>query len=414
MDPYLLLLYIGIALLVGFIFGKLAERVRVPEITGYILAGLLIGPNVLGFIDHGALDGLHVLTNVVLAIIAYQIGTELWLPKLKKSGLKTVIITIVHALFTALVVFFGVMLFTNQLWLALALSAMAVASSPAPIMVIIRKLRAKGIVTETVIPIVGMIDIIAVILFGLLSSVSLSYLRGDTINVENALINPMVEVVLSILVGLAFGLILGFASKFFIQKFPKKDQYIAYLAFSVSLIMASVYIANAYHLSMILIPLVLGMTFTNFIGKETFEIQTAALNNFGGPFIILFFTIAGLELSLDILRQAGLLAVVFIALRMFGKIVGTYIGAKITKSDIKIRKFAGLCLLPQGGVTIGMLVAITAILPQAEAQIIQAVILASILFFEVLGPIFFEKTIKKAGECRVETQTVSSKIAQSS
>jgi Kef-type K+ transport system membrane component KefB len=410
MDPYILLLYIAFALLIGFLFGKLAERIRLPEITGYILAGLVIGPNFLGLVDHEALGGLTIITKVVLGIIAYQIGTELWIPKLKKSGLTIVVITVVHSIVTMGLMFLGVYLFTQTLWLALSLSALSIASAPAAIMVIIKKTRAKGPVTETVVPIVGLIDIVAIIVFGLLSSISVGLVNGDTISLMNALWIPLYEVVMSILLGGMGGIILGLVSKIMISKFEKKDQYIAYLAFSVSFILMSVYIAHAYHLSLILMPLALGMAFTNFIGKETFMVQTAALNNFGGPFIILFFTIAGLELSLDVLRQAGLITLIYIVLRFTGKVLGSYIGATIMKSPPVLKKYTGLCLLPQGGVVIGMLIALTAVLPTEEAQLIQAVILGSILFFEVVGPIVFKKSIEAAGESREFEPRVTTEI----
>ncbi len=400
MDVYELLLYLAIILLLGFIFGKLAELIRIPEITGFIVAGVLLGPSVLDIVHEETISSFSVVSNFVLGIIAYQIGTELWIPKLKKSGRQIMIITSVQAIITALVVFGGVMLFDGRMWLALALSSVAVATAPAPIMVIVKKLRAKGPVTDTVLPLVGIDDIFGVVIFGLFTSISISLLNGQKLSVETALLEPLKEVGLSTLIGAVFGVILALASKYGIMHFKKKDRYVAYLALSISFILLSVWIAHEYNLSMILIPMFLGMTFTNFIGKETFDIQSAALNNFSGPLIILFFTIAGIELSLDVLLKAGLVALIYIIFRVIGKMSGSYLGAVLAKSSSKIRNYTGLCLLPQGGVAIGMIVAISTMFPVKEAQLVQTIVLSGILIFELTGPVIFKWTIEKVGESR--------------
>jgi Kef-type K+ transport system membrane component KefB len=195
-------------------------------------------------------------------------------------------------------------------------------------------------------------------------------------------------------------MILGLVSKYAIVRMAKKDRYIAYLSLSLSFIMSSVWIAHEYHLSMILIPMIIGMTFTNFIGKEPFDIQTAALSNFSGPLIILFFTIAGIDLSLNILLKAGTLAVFYIILRIIGKMGGAYAGAMMAKSSKSIRHYTGFCLLPQGGVAIGMLVAVSSMFPDTEAKLVQTIVLAGILVFELFGPVIFKWTIEHVGESR--------------
>jgi Kef-type K+ transport system membrane component KefB len=400
MDVYELLLFLAVILLIGYIFGKLAELIHIPEITGYIVAGVLIGPSVFNIIDHDVVASFSVITNVVLGIIAYQIGMELWLPKLKKSGKKIMIITTFQALLTAALVFGGVMLIDGRMWLALALSSVAVATAPAPIMVIVKKLRAKGPVTDTIVPLTGIDDIFGVLIFGLFSSIALSLLKGKSLNIETALLNPLKEVVLSVIIGILLGLVLAVASKYAIIHLPKKDRYIAYLSLSLSLILASVWIAYQYNLSMILIPMILGMTFTNFIGKESFNIQTAALSNFSGPLIILFFTIAGIELSLDILLKAGFIAFYYIILRVIGKIGGSYLGSIIAKAEPNVKKYAGLCLLPQGGVAIGMIIAFSTMFPAKEGQLVETIVLASILVFELIGPVLVKNALVKAGESR--------------
>jgi Kef-type K+ transport system membrane component KefB len=402
MDVFELLLYLAIVLSVGYLFGKLAERFKIPEITGYLVVGVILGPSVLGVVGEEAISKFHIISNVVLGIIAYQIGTELWLPKLKKSGKMILIITTVQALATAAIVAAGVMIFDGRLWLALVLGGIAVATAPAPVMVMIKKLKAKGELTDTVIPIVGIDDIFGVIIFALLSSIAIGLVNGGEASLASSLIVSLEEVVLSIGVGVGFGGVLGLASKYLIKHFDKQDKYVAYLTLSLSFIMASVWLAHTFHLSMILVPMAIGMTFTNLIPKETFKIQGSALSNFAGPLIILFFTIAGIELSLDVLMSAGLVAVIYIILRAVGKIGGSYVGARMCHASKKVRNNVGLCLLPQSGVAIGMIVAVVAAFPGPQGQLVQTVVLAGILIFELTGPAIFKFTIEHAGESREE------------
>lgn len=402
MDAYVILLNVGIILLFGFLFGKLVEQFRLPDITGYILAGVIIGPNGLNLISVSALESLGVITNIVLGIIAYQIGTELFIPILKSNAKSVIMITMVHVIVTLTIVFFGIYLISGQLWLAFALSGLAIASAPAPVMQIIKKLKAKGPVKKTVIPVVGLLDIIAVVIFALFASIAVGIVDGSDIDIFNALLFPLREVILSVIVGIVLGGILGVISKLFVEKAPKQDRYLAYLAFILAFILGSVFLAERYHLSLILIPLTIGMTFTNLVGKESFMIQNAALSNFGGPFIIIFFTIAGLALAPTSMVQAGLIALVFIALRFIGKVAGAYLGASMTACPVTVKKYTGFCLLPQAGVTIGMLVALSAILPEAETQLVQAIVLSSILIFQIIGPILMKYGLEKAGESRLQ------------
>ncbi len=400
MDIYTLLIYVSVVLIIGFAVGKFVEHYGLPAITGYLIAGVLIGPYGLGLVTMQAVDAFDVITSIVLGIIAFQIGTELFIPVLKRSGKRLLSITFVHAFITYAIVFVGVYLISGEAWIAFALAGLGVASAPAPVMEVIKKLRAKGPVKSTVVPVVGLLDIVSVIIFGLSSSIALSLLEGHSISINNAFFEPVTEVVLSIFVGALLGALLGVTSKIFVEKAPKADRYLAYLVLSLSFILFSTWLASETNLSNILIPMTMGMAFTNFIDKETFEIQGHALQNFGAPFFVLFFTIAGLSLSPTIVVQAALLATVFIVLRAVGKIGGSYIASSLTQCPTTVKRYTGMALLPQAGVTIGMLISLSASLPPEETQLIQAVVLSSILIFQIIGPIALQRALIKAGEAR--------------
>ncbi len=400
MDIYTLLIYVSIVLLAGFAVGKFVEHYGLPAVTGYLIAGVLIGPYGIGIVSMRAVEAFDVITKLVLGVIAFQIGTELFIPVLKKSGKRLLSITFVHAFITYAIVWIGVYLLSGELWIAFALSGLAVASAPAPVMEVIKKLRAKGPLKSTIVPVVGLLDIVSVIIFGLSASIALSLLDGESININNAFFEPVTEVVLSIFVGILLGALLGVFSKLFVEKAPKADRYLAYLVISLSFILFSTWLANVTELSNILIPMSMGMAFTNFIDKETFEIQGRSLQNFGGPFFVLFFTIAGLSLSPTIVVQAASLATVFIVLRAIGKIGGAYVASTLTACPTTVKRYTGMGLLPQAGVTIGMLVSLSASLPPEETQLIQAVVLSSILIFQIIGPVVLQRVLIKAGEAR--------------
>ncbi len=268
MDLYIFLLFIGVALLTGYFFGKIAEKYNLPAITGYVIAGVILGPSILGIISNETLEGLGIINNVVLGIIAYQIGTELWLPKLKKSGKSILVITTIQALLTAFIVFIMVFIIDGRLWLALTLSAIATATAPAPIMVMIKKYKAKGPIVDTVVPVVGIDDMFGVIVFGLFTSIAVSTIGAAVLNLETAFVEPMLEVLLSIVVGSLFGLLLGGISKIFVVKLERKEKYVAYLIIALSSVLMSVYLTHVFHLSNILTPMMIGMVFTNFIKKN--------------------------------------------------------------------------------------------------------------------------------------------------
>ena len=400
MDIYIFLVLSGVTLLSGYFVGRIAEKINLPAITGYVIAGVFLGPSIFGVISNEALNGFNIINNVVLGIIAYQIGTELWLPKLKKSGKSILMITTVQALLTAILVFVLVYAIDGRLWLALTLSAIATATAPAPIMVMIKKYKAKGDIVDTVVPVVGIDDMFGVVVFGLFTAIAVSTLGAASLNIESALIEPLTEITLSVIVGSLFGLFLGVMSKIFVVKLEKKEKYVAYLIISLSSVLISVYVTHMYHLSNILTPMMIGMVFTNFIKKEPFEIQEAAIANFSGPFIILFFTLAGAQLSLDVLLDAGFIALLYIVFRSIGKIGGAYLGGVITKAPRHVKIGTGLSILPQGGVEIGMLVAVSAMFPTQEALLIKTVVLTGILFFEIVGPILFKATLEHFGEIK--------------
>lgn len=405
-DIYYAIMFLAVLIIAGMILGKLAEKIGIPAVTGYIIAGVLAGP-VFHLVDDTTIAGLNILSDISIGFIAYQIGIELWLPKYKKSGKQILIITFVQAIMTVLVVFLVLIIFKQPLWMALVLGAIACATAPAPIMMIIKRYHVKGEVADTLVPVTGLDDGIGIIVFGICLSIATAILNtGGKINIHTALLDPLKELGLSILLGAALGFLIVLTNKFVFKKYEKHERNDAYLSVAICVVFLSVAAAHFWGLSPILTPMVAGAVFTNFVNKDTFKVQQKTVDKFVPPLMIAFFTLAGADLHLDVLIKAGLVGIVYILGRAIGKFFGAWLGAKISKAPKNVQNYLGLALLPQGGVAIGMVLACVSSFPKEEGVFIQTVVLAGIFIFELIGPVLVKYVFKKTNEIHAENENV--------
>lgn len=398
-DDYAMLIFnVGVILLLGLILGKLAETVKLPNITGYLIAGLILGP-VTHFLSAEELSHMAVISHVALGFIAFQVGNELWLGKLKKSGKSIIIITVIQALFTTLVVS-GLLLFVAEPSVALILGAIAAATAPAPIMMLINKYRAKGPLTETIVPIVGLDDAVGVIVFGVMLSlgVVLASPSGNSISLVDLLEGPLLEIGLSIVFGSAIGFISGFSVKTITRDRETKVKFLDVVIITVFL---SVGVAMLFDASPILTPMIAGAFVTNQVNKETYVLEDETIRFFIPPIMILFFTISGAQLSFDVLATIGLVGLVYIVGRTIGKFGGAYIGCTLVHSEGAVKKYLGVAMLPQSGVAIGLAMAAYAAINEVDAEMassIQNITLASVLVFALVGPVLAKIAFGRAKE----------------
>lgn len=394
----LLILNVGIILLAGLIFGKLAEKINLPDITGYLFAGLLLGP-ISGFLSPEELSHMSIISYIALGLIAFQVGNEFWIGKLKKTGKKIVIITIVQALFTSLVVASVLMIFTSAS-IALILGAIAAATAPAPILMIINKYKSKGPLTETIVPIVGLDDAVGVIVFGILLSLGIALANGNIsdINILKIAMKPLEEIGLSIIAGSIIGLLSGIA----IRTINKDNQTkIKTLDVIIITVFISVGMALILDASPILTPMIAGVLVTNLINKDTYILEEETIRFFIPPIMILFFTISAAQLSFSVITSIGLVGLMYILGRSGGKIGGCYIASNIVKTPKNVKKYLGISMLPQSGVAIGLAMAAYNALGDINldyANTILNITLASVLVFALTGPILVQWSFKKAGE----------------
>lgn len=392
---------LGIVLFMGFIFGRLMELIKIPSVTGYLVAGLILGP-ITHFLSTDELNSFSIVSDVALGFIAFQVGNELWFGKLKKSGTKIVIITIIQAVLTTAIVTVGTM-FVVDISIALMLGAVAAATAPAPIMLIIKKYKAKGNLTDTVLPVVGLDDAVGVLMFSILLSVSIGLINANaTVSIAAMILEPLKEIGFSILIGSGIGLASGLTIRR-AHKHKDRDEFnLNIINITVLMTTGTAIITGA---SPILTPMIAGTVVTNLINKECYVLEEETIRFFIPPLMIAFFTLAGAQLQFDVILAAGSVGIIYIIGRIFGKMFGAYLGCSIVKSEPKVKKYLGVSLLPQSGVAIGLSVAAYNAFFEYNleyATVIKNVILASVLFFALTGPVLVKIALYKAGELREE------------
>ncbi len=384
------LLKLGIVMAVGLVGGRLARLVKLPEVTGYLLAGLLVGPSLFNIITPADSDSLSIINDVALAAIAFSIGSEFLIKDMKKLGKAIFIITLLEVIGAVFVVFFVMfVLFKQPFAMSIVIASMSAATAPAATLMVIRQYRAAGPLCKTILPVVALDDVFGIIAFGI--AISVAKLSGGAVTDQSTImmfIQPFIEIIGSLLLGAVFGFIL----LFFTKKAQNDDENLGMILTVIALTTGA---AMQLNLSPLLACIMVGTVIFN-LQPNPIRIANT-LNNFTPPVYLLFFTLAGASLDLKILAEVGLLGIAYIFARAGGKILGAWVGAKMAKVEPVVRKNLGLALLPQGGISIGLSVIVRQQLPE-YAVAITTIIMFSVLVFETTGPIFAKIAVKRAGE----------------
>jgi len=394
---YLVLFYTAVIIATGLLFGKIAKYLRLPNVTGYLIGGLLIGPSILNIVKEDALPGLEIVSVVALGFIAFTIGNELKFKYFKKVGVKPVIIAFFESFVAVIAVLLGLIVYfliigeltIENIRFALVLSAIAAATAPAATLMVVRQYQAKGHLTETLISVVAIDDSVAVLLFGIFVAIANALNPVGDVSVAMQILHPIFEILISLGIGILIGVVLILGCVWFTGRGNR-------ISLTVASIILTVYLAKVWGGSSILAAMVLGLLFTNFSSKQ--EKVNELIYFFTPPVYVMFFVLSGVELKLSVLVTVGVLGILYVFLRVFGKICGAYIGAKITKSEKKVQKYLGFALIPQAGVAIGLsLIASTALNPELGSQI-RAIVLSATVIYELTGPLITKIILKKAGE----------------
>ncbi|GAB4337592.1 MAG: hypothetical protein Kow0089_09000 [Desulfobulbaceae bacterium] len=400
-------LTLGIALLLsaGMIFAKLAQLIRLPSVTGFILAGLALGPSCLGLISMETVGHrLDHFTEMALMLIAFGIGEHIELRRLRGIGRDVGYISIVQALAAYVLVAVGtygtswllagnVINHMETLILSLLLGAVAVATAPAALLHVVRETGAKGPFTSTLMAVVAVDDGIAIMIFGMTVSAAHQLVSPEAGAFLPALYDCVAEIIYSLLIGGTTGLLIDIVLK----KLHNRGEM---LTAGLALLLLCGETTRFFHLSPLLAGMAAGFTIINRAERDVRLFR--ALNAFEPPIYVLFFTLAGLHLDLSALKLAGWIGLVYFVTRIIGKYWGTWLGGWLSGAAEVVKKYLGLALVPQAGVAIGLVILIGSDPGLSHwSSIITPVVLAGVVFSELSGPLFARYSIEKAGEGEV-------------
>lgn len=380
---------LAIVLVVGWLGGKLAKVFKLPVVSGYLVAGLFLGPSFFKLISSGDMVSFTVISEVALAIVAFSIGSEFVIEDMMKLGKSIVIITLAEVVGAVFVVF-SVMffLFKQDLVFSLVIASMSAATAPAATLMVMRQYRSDGPVTRTVLPVVALDDVFGIMAFGIAMSIARVYVGTSEHTFWQMLLQPVIEICGSLVLGAVLGVVLTFIAK----KASDTDEL---LIVTLAMIFASTGLSKMWGFSPLLTSIMMGTALVNLMHNANRVFFS--LNHFTPPVYLLFFTLAGASLDLSILFSVGALGIAYIVARAAGKMIGAWVGAKAVDADPVVQKYLGFALLPQGGVSIGLSVLVRQHLPEYSVAIV-TIIMFSVLVYEVSGPIFAKIAIDKAGE----------------
>lgn len=394
---------IGISIVAGFAVSKLFTRIKIPAVAGYVLIGIILGPSCLNVFHYNMLQRVDVISDLALSFIAYIIGSELHLKRLKKMGRKILIIVLCEAFGAFLLVFAGIYLVFKDISLALILGAIASATAPAATVMVIKETKAKGTLTSTLLALVAIDDAIALIIYSFASSFAKSFLvPGTSIKISSIVFHSAMEIVLSVLLGLLTGIVISI-----ILKYSKNKTQYYILVIGAILIVTG--LSQQFGLSYLLSNMACGMLLTN-LRPAANNCVFEQIDNMSPPIFIAFFVIAGAHLRLDLFIGLWFLSLVFLLLRIAGKIGGASLGATLSNAEDKIKKYVGFGLISQVGVAIGLSVIVTnefagiSAEGRVLAETVVNVLLGTTIFTEMIGPVLTKRSLIKAGEIDVKEE----------
>lgn len=408
-----MLILLSFSILSGLIMSRAAKMVNLPSVTAYLVAGLLIGPFVLGragirgigFSTMEEVNSFSIISQAALGFIAFEIGNEFRLKDLKTMGRSAITVGILQAVITTIVVDIALLslhfLFPSLISMssAITLGAIAAATAPAATLMVVKQYKAQGPMTKLLLMVVAIDDAVGLVLFSLSFGMATAMETG-AISITGVLVEPLVELVLSILLGVLGGVGLNVLEKYFHSRSKRMSLAVAFVMMTVGVSMLTWKVGGVKcGFSLLLVCMVEGTVFCNI--NETSQELMDRVDRWTGPLNMLFFVLSGAELDLSVLSNPMVLFIglVFIAFRSLGKISGAYLSCRMEKTSPIIQKYLGITLLPQAGVALGM--ALTA-RNLADGEVVGNVVLFAVLLYELFGPTLTKWALLKAGEISIE------------
>ena len=416
-----ILLSVSVALLAGLLMTRVFKPFKLPAVTAYLIAGVLIGPYCigalhiegLGFTTMDEVSVLSLVSQVALGFIAFSIGNEFRLSDLKKIGKQAFVIGIFQALtatiFVDLILFVVHMAVPDKLTLAqtLTLGAIATATAPAATLMVVRQYKAKGPLTSLLLPIVALDDAVGLIVFAISFGIAKTLVSG-TVDLISILVNPFVEIICSLLLGAFMGWLLTQLEKMFNSNTNRLNMTIAFVFLTVALSMINFQVGPVHvGFSSLLVCMMLGTVFCNIcpLSQDLMGLS----DKWTSPLFALFFVISGAELELGVFTDIAIvgIGIVYIVFRCLGKYVGTFLSAKATKCEPQICKYLGITLFPQAGVALGMCT--TAMQLGDQGNLIRNITLFAVLVYEIVGPLLTKMALTAGGDIKPMSEEVKNR-----
>ncbi|MBQ5764802.1 MAG: cation:proton antiporter [Clostridia bacterium] len=405
-----MLLSVSISLLAGLLMTRIFKKIKLPSVTAYLIAGVLIGPYCigglgiegLGFATHNSVEALSLISEVALGFIAFSIGNEFRLDDLKKTGKQAFVIGILQALGALLIVDLALLvvhfIIPDKLSIpqVITLGAIATATAPAATLMVVRQYKAKGPLTKLLLPIVALDDAVGLVAFAVSFGIAKTLVSGE-VDLVSIIVNPIIEIACSLILGAVMGLVLTLLEKLFNSNTNRLNLTIGAVFLTASISMIEFSIGSVHiQFSSLLACMMLGTVFCN-ICPLSHDLMAAA-DKWTSPLFALFFVISGAELELGVFADIAIvvIGIVYIAFRCVGKYFGALFSAKLTKCSPAICKYLGITLFPQAGVALGMCA--TAMQLGDAGNLIRNITLFAVLIYELFGPVFTRMALTAAGE----------------
>ena len=416
-----ILLSVSIALLAGLLMTRLFKPFKLPDVTAYLIAGVLIGPYCIGALGIGGLgfptmDAVHALglmADVALGFIAFSIGSEFRLEELKKTGKQAFIIGIFQALVATLFVDLALyavhMAIPDKLSLPqlIVLGAIATATAPAATLMVVRQYKANGPLTKLLLPIVALDDAVGLIVFAVSFGIAKTLLSGQ-VDLVSIIVNPLMEILCSLVLGAIMGWILTQLEKMFHSNTNRLNLATGFVFLTVALSMLDFHVGPVHvSFSSLLVCMMMGTIFCNICPLSEDLMQRS--DKWTSPLLATFFVISGAELELNVFADIAIvgIGVVYIVFRCLGKYFGTLMSAKATKCEPQICKYLGITLFPQAGVALGMCSIVASSTDFGnEGALIRNITLFAVLIYELVGPLMTRQALMSAGEIKPMEQHV--------
>ncbi len=410
------LLSIATALFVALMMTRILGRLKLPDVTAYLIAGVLVGPfclgllgiEGLGFVGEESVERLSLFSDLALGFIAFSIGSEFNIAALRKIGRKAAVIGVIQAVFTTLCVDIALIglhfLMPQVLSLpgAVTLGSIAAATAPAATLMVVRQYKAKGELTGLLLPIVALDDAVGLVLFAVSFGVARALTTGSA-DLISILVNPLIEIVMSLLLGALAGFVLKQLETMFHSNTNRLSMTIAFIILTVALSMLS-FEAGPVRIgfSSLLVCMMLGTLFVNLSPLAEDLMERA--NKWSAPLLVLFFVLSGADLDLTVFTQPTIMLVgaVYILVRCLGKYFGAGLSSRLTRCSASVNKYLGITLFPQAGVALGMCVSASQL--PGDGELIRNIVLFAVLVYEVIGPLLTKWALTQSGDIRPKSK----------